>query len=67
MNDRFNKNAKVEIFTKMLGIAVRPIVIDPLLQFIIAIISDYLYKKVTPIDNVPHAKVLLLQTISNTF
>ena len=28
---------------------------------------DYLYKKVMPIDNVPHAKVLLLQTKSKTF
>ena len=30
MNDKFNKNAKVEKFTTMLGIAVRLIVIDPL-------------------------------------
>ena len=30
MNEKFNKNAKVEKFTTMLGIAVRLIVIDPL-------------------------------------
>ena len=30
MNEQFNKNAKVEKFTTMLGIAVRLIVIDPL-------------------------------------
>ena len=29
MNEKFNKNAKVEKFTTMLGIAVRLIVIDP--------------------------------------
>ena len=29
MNDKFNKNAKVEKFTTMLGIAIRLIVIDP--------------------------------------
>ena len=31
-----------------------------MLQFIIAIILDYLYKKVTPIDNVPHAKNVIV-------
>ena len=31
MNEKFNKNAKVEQFTTMLGIAVRLIVIDPCL------------------------------------
>ena len=31
MIEKFNKNAKVEKFTNMLGIAVRIIVIDPLL------------------------------------
>ena len=30
MNEKFNKNAKVEKFTTMLGIAVRLTVIDPL-------------------------------------
>ena len=30
MNEKLNKNAKVEKFTNMLGIAVRLIVIDPL-------------------------------------
>ena len=30
MNEKFNKNAKVDKFTTMLGIAVRLIVIDPL-------------------------------------
>ena len=30
MNENFNKNAKVEKFTTMVGIAVRLIVIDPL-------------------------------------
>ena len=41
MNEKINKNAKVEKFTNMLGIAVRLIVIDPfiktyiLLKFII--------------------------------
>ena len=34
MNEKFNKNAKVEKFTTMLGIAVRLIVIDPLLFFV---------------------------------
>ena len=29
MNEKFNKNAKYEKFTNMLGIAVRLIVIDP--------------------------------------
>ena len=31
MNETFNKNAKVEKFTTMFGIAVRLIIIDPLL------------------------------------
>ena len=30
MNEKFNKNKKVEKFTNMLGIAIRLIVIDPL-------------------------------------
>ena len=30
MNEKFNKSAKVEKFTNILGIAVRLIVIDPL-------------------------------------
>ena len=30
MNEKFNKNAKVDKFTSMLGMAVRLIVIDPL-------------------------------------
>ena len=30
MNEKFDKNSKVEKFTSMLGIAVRLIVIDPL-------------------------------------
>ena len=34
MNEKFNKNAKVEKFTNMLGIAVRLIVIDPLVTFL---------------------------------
>ena len=29
MNEKYNKNAKVEKFTNVLGIAVRLIVIDP--------------------------------------
>ena len=29
MNEKFNKNAKIEKLTNMLGIAVRLIVIDP--------------------------------------
>ena len=33
MNEKFNKNEKVENFTSMLGIAVRLIVIDPLCMF----------------------------------
>ena len=33
MNEKFNKNAKVEKFTTMLGIAVRLIVIDPLMRW----------------------------------
>ena len=33
MNEKFNKNEKVEKFTNMLGIAVRLIVIDPLLSW----------------------------------
>ena len=32
MNDKFNKNAKDEKFTNMLGIAVHLIVIDPWYQ-----------------------------------
>ena len=32
MNEKFNKNPKVEKFTNMLGIVVRLIVIDPFLQ-----------------------------------
>ena len=32
MNEKFNKNAKVEKFTNMLGIAVRLIVIDPFIN-----------------------------------
>ena len=35
MNEKFNKNAKVEKFTTMLGIAVRLIVIDPLGNFMV--------------------------------
>ena len=34
MNEKFNKNAKVEKFTTMMGIAVRLIVIDPLQSMI---------------------------------
>ena len=34
MNEKFNKNAKVEKLTTMLGIAVRLIVIDPLKVFV---------------------------------
>ena len=37
MNEKFNKNAKVEKFTTMLGIAVRLIVIDPL-QFTLIVV-----------------------------
>ena len=33
MNEKFNKNAKVEKFTTMLGIAVRLIVIDPFVGY----------------------------------
>ena len=40
MNEKFNKNAKVEKFTSMLGIAVRLIVIDPLLRGLI-VFKDY--------------------------
>ena len=29
MNEKFNKNAKFEKFTNMLGIAVRLIIVDP--------------------------------------
>ena len=32
MNQKFNKNAKVEKITTMLGIAVRLIIIDPLFE-----------------------------------
>ena len=32
MNEKFNKNVKVEKFTSMLGIAVRLIVIDPFFE-----------------------------------
>ena len=32
MNEKFNKNAKLEKLTTMLGISVRLIVIDPLLK-----------------------------------
>ena len=32
MNEKFNKNGKVEKFTIMLGIAVRLIVIDPFIS-----------------------------------
>ena len=32
MNEKFNKNAKIEKFTTMLGIAVRLIVIDPFIK-----------------------------------
>ena len=35
MNAKFNKNAKVEKFTTMLGLAVRLIVIDPLCIIIV--------------------------------
>ena len=41
MNEKFNKNAKVEKFTNMLGIAVRLIVIDPL-SFVFALRSSQL-------------------------
>ena len=45
MNEKFNKKTKDENFTNMLGIAVRLIVIDPLIDlytipFTDAIISD---------------------------
>ena len=42
MNEKFNKNAKVEKFTTMLGIAVRLIVIDPLCMQIIQSQTCYL-------------------------
>ena len=35
MNEKFNKNAKVGKFTTMLGIAVRLIVIDPYIIFMV--------------------------------
>ena len=34
MNEKFNKNWKVKKFTKILGIAVRLIVIDPLINYV---------------------------------
>ena len=34
MNEKFNKNAKVEKFTNMLGIAVCLLVIDPFVTFL---------------------------------
>ena len=34
MNEKFNKNAKLEKFTNILGITVRLIVIDPLVQYL---------------------------------
>ena len=42
MNEKFNKNTKVENFTNMLGIAVRLIVKDPLIYILWNIVvSDY--------------------------
>ena len=34
MNEKFNKNAKLEKFTNILGIAVRLIVIDPFVHIV---------------------------------
>ena len=42
MNEKFNKNAKVEKLTNMLGIAVRLIVTDPLVLFILMITDTIL-------------------------
>ena len=44
MNEKFNKNANVEKFTNMLGIAVRLIVIDPLYGFL-DIFQDFISQK----------------------
>ena len=33
MNEKFKKNAKVEKFTNMLGIAIRLIVLDPCMEY----------------------------------
>ena len=43
MNEKFNKNAKVEKFTTMLGIAVRLIVIDPLYEIILGLRIRHLF------------------------
>ena len=43
MNEKFNKNAKVEKFTTMLGIAVRLIVKDPLCFIIKFSISLFIF------------------------
>ena len=40
MNEKFNKNAEVEKFTTMLGIAVRLIVIDPFLVTNVSTVNE---------------------------
>ena len=42
MHEKFNKNGKVEKFTKMLGIAVRLIIIDPYMITIVMKCCIYL-------------------------
>ena len=41
MNEKFNKNAKVEKLTTMLGIAVRLIVIDPYTYGAVSVSNDW--------------------------
>ena len=41
MNEKFNKNAKVENFTTMLGIAVRLIVIDPYCFGLFSVLTEH--------------------------
>ena len=46
MNEKFNKNTKVEKFTTKLGIAVRLIVIDPFILIASKISFSYFPNKV---------------------
>ena len=60
MNEKFNKNAKVEKFTPMLGIAVRLIVIDPFSRKRFPLVVLF-----RPIWGIAYA--LIVETISTKF
>ena len=60
MNEKFNKNAKVEKITNMLGIAVRLFVIDPSM-FTVIIFQYVSLNCIFPVQNSLHEKLTELR------